>query len=303
MKTIFNRITAVLILACLAFQVTSCSLVSKGIKKHYDIEDEKIQNILNEKASDYGIDASSAEVMEGGQYFKVLVESPNSMDKIKDLAILHRRWKRFCYSECKDRRFSVTFYDKDHQEITYGGFSDQDHGYNAELYFSDYDIFQGFIDRIYFYSRPGNNNKKVKVTPKEFYEMTGISGEMAEEFWKWKNATFRAEKKTVPDKNEHDIAFIPGDTIMHREKFVIGDEKCPIPAGTYTLDISHKHGVIHITDSDGNIKYRFDSDYKEGHSDALYEYTPLPAKIVLNDGDIFYTTNCASTLDRVNDED
>lgn len=303
MKTILNRITAVLLFACLAFQMTSCSLVSKGLKKHYDIEDEKIQNILNEKASDYGIDASSAEVMEGGQYFKVLVESPNSMDKIKDLAILHRRWKRFCYSECKDRRFSVTFYDKDHQEITYGGFSDQDHGYNAELYFSDYDIFQGFIDRIYFYSRPGNNNKKIKVTPEEFYEMTGISGEMAEEFWKWKNATFRAENKTVPDKSEHDIAFIPGDTIMHREKFVIGDEKCPIPAGTYTLDITEKHSVIHITDSEGNIKYRFDSDYKKGHSDALYEYTPLPAKIVLADGDIFHITNCCATLDKVENED
>ena len=160
------------------------------------------------------------------------------------------------------------------------------------------------IDRIYFYSRPSNNKEKVKVTPEEFYEMTGISGEMAEEFWKWRNETFQPSyKNTNPDKSEHDIAFIPGDTIMHREKFVIGDEKCPIPAGTYTLDISHKHGVIHITDSDGNIKYRFDSDYKEGHSDALYEYTPLPAKIVLNDGDIFYTTNCASTLDRVNDED
>lgn len=263
-----------------------------------------MQGILNEKASEYGIDASSAEVMEGGQYFKVLVGSPDSLDKIKDLAMLHRKWQRFCYAECKNRKFSVTFYDKDHQEITYGGFSDQDNGYNAELYFSDYNIFSKFIDRIYFFSRPGNNKEKVKVTPEEFYEMTGISGEMAEEFWKWRNETFQPSyKNTNPDKSEHDIAFIPGDTIMHREKFVIGDEKCPIPAGTYTLDIYHKHGVIHITDSDGNIKYRFDSDYKEGHSDALYEYTPLPAKIVLNDGDIFYTTNCASTLDRVNDED
>ena len=303
MKTIFNRITAVLLFACLAFQVTSCSFISKGLKAYDEKENERFTGILNEKASDYGIDASSAEVMQGGQYFKVLVGTPDTLDKIKDLAILHRKWQRFCYAECKNRKFAVTFYDKDHQEITYVGFSDQDNGYNAELYFSDYNIFSKFVDRIYFYSRPGNNNKKVKFTPEEFYEMTGISGEMAEEFWKWKNATFRAEKKTVPDKSEHDIAFIPGDTIMHREKFVIGDEKCPIPAGTYTLDISHKHGVIHITDSDGNIKYRFDSDYKEGHSDALYEYTPLPAKIVLNDGDIFYTTNCGSTLDRVeNDE-
>ena len=297
MKTILKRITAVLLFACLAFQATSCSLVSKGLKKHYEIEDGKIQNILNEKASEYGIDASSAEVMEGGQYFKVLVESPNSLDKIKDLAVLHRKWKRFCYTECKNRKFSVTFYDKDHQDITYGGFSDQDNGYDEELYFSDYNIFMSFIDHIYLYTSP--TNKKAKWTPEEFYEMTGISREMAEEFWKWKNKTFRAEKKVVPDKSEHDIAFIPGDTIMHREKFVIGDEKCPIPAGTYTLDITQTHSVIHITDSDGNVKYRFDSDYKEGHSDALYEYTALPARIVLNEGDIFYMTNCCATLDRV----
>ena len=297
MKTILKRITAVLLFACLAFQATSCSLVSKGIKKHYEIEDGKIQNILNEKASEYGIDASSAEVMEGGQYFKVLVESPNSLDKIKDLAVLHRKWKRFCYTECKNRKFSVTFYDKDHQDITYGGFSDQDNGYDAELYFSDYSIFMSFIDHIYLYTSP--TNKKAKWTPEEFYEMTGISREMAEEFWKWKNKTFRAEKKVVPDKSEHDIAFIPGDTIMHREKFVIGDEKCPIPAGTYTLDITQTHSVIHITDSDGNVKYRFDSDYKEGHSDALYEYTALPARIVLAEGDIFYMTNCCATLDKV----
>ena len=297
MKTIFKRITAVLLFACLAFQVISCSLVSKGLKKHYEIEDGKIQSILNEKASEYGIDASSAEVMEGGQYFKVLVESPNSLDKIKDLAVLHRKWKRFCYTECKNRKFSVTFYDKDHQDITYGGFSDQDNGYDEELYFSDYNIFMSFIDHIYLYTSP--TNKKAKWTPEEFYEMTGISREMAEEFWKWKNKTFRAEKKVVPDKSEHDIAFIPGDTIMHREKFVIGDEKCPIPAGTYTLDITQTHSVIHITDSDGNVKYRFDSDYKEGHSDALYEYTALPARIVLADGDIFYITNCCATLDRV----
>lgn len=301
MKTILKRITAVLLFACLAFQATSCSLVSKGIKKHYEIEDGKIQSILNEKASEYGIDASSAEVMEGGQYFKVLVESPNSLVKIKDLAVLHRKWKRFCYTECKNRKFSVTFYDKDHQDITYGGFSDLDNGYDAELYFSDYSIFMSFIDHIYLYTSP--TNKKAKWTPEEFYEMTGISREMAEEFWKWKNKTFRAEKKVVPDKSEHDIAFIPGDTIMHREKFVIGDEKCPIPAGTYTLDIIQTHSVIHITDSDGNIKYRFDSDYKEGHSDALYEYTALPARIVLADGDIFYITNCCATLDRVEDED
>ena len=44
-------------------------------------------------------------------------------------------------------------------------------------------------------------------------------------------------------------------------------------------------------------------DYFVTDSDALYEYTPLPAKIVLADGDIFHITNCCATLDRVDDED
>lgn len=299
MKTILKRITAVLLFACLAFQATSCSLVSKGLKKHYEIEDGKIQNILNEKASEYGIDASSAEVMEGGQYFKVLVESPNSLDKIKDLVILHRKWQKFTYAECKNKKFSVTFYDREHQDISYGGFSDQDQGFDAEVYFADYHIFLKFISNIRLYTSP--TNKKAKWTPEEFYEMTGISTEMAEEFSSWFSETFNSRKDEKPDPAEHDITFIPGDTIMHREKFVIGDEKCPIPAGTYTLDVTQKHGIIHITDSEGNFKYRFDGDYRDGHSDALYEYTSLPAKITLNNGDILYTTNCASTFDHVDE--
>jgi len=36
---------------------------------------------------------------------------------------------------------------------------------------------------------------------KQFDEMTGISREMAEEFTKWKEETFPAGKKTVPDKS------------------------------------------------------------------------------------------------------
>ena len=188
----------------------------------------------------------------------------------------------------------MTFYDKEHQDITYTGFSDQDQGFNAELYFSDHDIFMKFINQISLYTSSG---KKNKFTAEEFSEMTGISAEKSNEFRDWFNETFPTSAKTVPDKSDHDIAFIPGDTINHREKFVIGDEKCPIPAGTYTLDITQCHRVIHITDRDGNIKYRFDSDYRDGHSDALYEYTPLPAKLNLSSGDIVYMTNCTATFD------
>ncbi|MCR4776106.1 MAG: hypothetical protein K5869_06980, partial [Saccharofermentans sp.] len=79
MKTILKKTAAVLLFACLAFQMTSCSFVSKGLKAFDEKENERITGILNEKASDYGIDASSAEVMQGGQYFKVLVGTPDSL--------------------------------------------------------------------------------------------------------------------------------------------------------------------------------------------------------------------------------
>ena len=299
MKTVFKKITTAVLFACLVISMTSCSFVSKALKNIDEKENERITNVLNEKASEYGIDAGSAEVKQGGQYFKVLIDSPNTLDKIKDLVILHRKWQKFTYAECKNRKFSVTFYDREHQDIAYGGFSDQDQGFDAEVYFADYNILLKFISNIHLYTSP--TNKKAKWTPEEFYEMTGISTEMAEEYWDWFHETFPSRKDEKPDPAEHDITFIPGDTIMHREKFVIGNEKCPIPAGTYTLDVTQKHGIIHITDSEGNIKYRFDGDYRDGHSDALYEYTPLPAKITLNNGDILYTTNCASTFDRVDD--
>ncbi len=299
MKTIFKKISAALILACLGISMTSCSFLSKAAKGLDEKELAKTKVILIEKASEYGIDADSAEVMQGGQYFKVLVESPNTLDKVKDLAILHRRWQRFCFGECKNKKFSVTFYDKDHPDIHYVGFSDQDQGFNAECYFDDYHIFEKITGRIYSLTSPSKNNKKDEYTPEEIKEMTGLDSEMCEEFRKWFNETFPSRKDEKPDPSLHDITFIPGDTIMHRERFVIGDEKCPIPAGTYMVDVTQKHGVIHVTDSQGNIKYRVDGDYRDGHSDALYEYSSLPAKMVLNEGDILYTTNCASTFDRV----
>lgn len=297
---ILKKITAAVLLACLGMGLASCKAVSKGLKMIDDSENERFSKILTEKAADYGIDADSCEVMQGGQYYKVLVGTPDTLDKLKDLAILHRKWQRFCYGECKGREFSVTFYDKEHPEIYYGGFSDQDHGYNAELYFSDYYIYMKFVDQIHLWTLPDKNgNKKSKVTPEEFTEKTGISSETSEEYRKWFHEQFPSRKYERPDPAEHDITFIPGDTINHREKFFIGDEKCPISEGTYTIDIYDKHGIIHITDSEGNVKYRFDGDYREGHTDALYEYTALPAKITLAEGDIFYTTNCASSLDRV----
>ena len=64
MKAFPKKITAGVLFACLAFQMTSCSLISKGLKQFDEHENERFTGILNEKASDYGIDASSAEVMD-----------------------------------------------------------------------------------------------------------------------------------------------------------------------------------------------------------------------------------------------
>lgn len=297
MRTILKKISAAVLLACLGVTMSSCGIVSKALKSFDDKENERFKKILDEKASEYRIDAGSAEVMQGGQYYKVLVDSPNTLDKLKDLVMLHRKWQRFTYGECKNRKFSVSFYDRNHPEICYGGFSDQDQGFNAELYFSDYHIFLKFVERIRLVTSP--DYKKAEWTPEEFYDMTGISHETAEEFRLWFNETFPSRKDEKPDKYEHDIAFIPGDTIMHREKFVLGEENCPVAPGTYSVEIYQKNGIIHITDSEGNIKYRFDGYYRDGHSDALYEYTALPAVIELKDGDIIYMTNCASSFDMV----
>ncbi|MCR5340813.1 MAG: hypothetical protein K6E60_05635, partial [Saccharofermentans sp.] len=79
MKTLFKKITAGVLFACMVLSVSSCSFISKGLKDFDEKENERITGILNEKASDYGIDASSAEVMQGGQYFKVLVGTPDSL--------------------------------------------------------------------------------------------------------------------------------------------------------------------------------------------------------------------------------
>ncbi|MBO4450670.1 MAG: hypothetical protein J5777_08780 [Clostridiales bacterium] len=300
MAVTHKKILSLLILPAMVISMSGCSFISKGLKAIDDKYAERIEKILNEKADEYGISAEGVEVLQGGQSFKVPVGAPNTLDKIKDLVITHRRWQRFTYCECKNMQFSVSFYDKDHPEIWYGGFSDQDQGFDAELYFDDYTIFDNYTSRLHLYTSP--SYKKAKWTPEQFEEMTGISTELAEEYRNWFRETFPSSGKDIkPDKSSHDITFIPGDTIMHREKFVIGDEKCPIPAGTYTVDLPNKRGIIHVTDSEGTIKYRIDARYRSGHTDVLYEYSPIPTQMTLNEGDIIYMTNCTSTFDKVSE--
>ena len=300
MAVTHKKILTLLILPAMTLSMSGCSFVSKGLKAIDGIYADRIEKILNEKAGEYGISAEGVEVLQGGQAFTVPIGSPNTLDKLKELVITHRRWQRFAYSECKNMKFSVSFYDKDHPEIWYGGFSDQDMGFDAELYFDDYTIFNNYTNHLHLYTSP--TNKKAKWTPEQFEEMTGISTELANEYRNWFNETFPSPGKDVtPDKSAHDVTFIPGDTINHREKFVIGDEKCPIPAGTYTVDLPYKRGIIHVTDSEGTIKYRIDARYRDGHSDELYEYLAIPVQMTLNEGDIVYMTNSASTFDRVSE--
>ena len=48
MKAFPKKITAGVLFACLAFQMTSCSLISKGLKQFDEHENERFTGILNE---------------------------------------------------------------------------------------------------------------------------------------------------------------------------------------------------------------------------------------------------------------
>ena len=299
MAVTYKKVLSFLLIPAMLFAGSGCSLINRGIKAIDKGFEDNYEKVLQEKAGEYGIDPDAAEVMQGAQYFKVYVDTPNSLEKLQELMITYRRWLRFGCCELKHLEFSMSFYDKEHKEICYGGFTDRYRGYNTEYFYDDKQIAMNLTDKIYILTSP--DFKKNKQTPEEFYKMTGISRELAEQYRKWYFETYPTEKQEKPDKSEHDITFIPGDTINHRERFVIGEKDCPIGAGTYTVDFPNKRGVIHVTDAEGNFKYRIDGYYRDGHSDPLYQYSPVPAKMELAQGDIFYIINCSATLDRVSE--
>jgi|GEM_PF-5719160 len=111
--------------------------------------------------------------------------------------------------------------------------------------------------------------------------------------------SYSSFKEEIPDKNDHYYAFIPGDTMMHFEKFIIGDEDCPIEAGKYSIDLPGFHGIIHVTDPEDNTIIRMDAYYRDGYVDEMYDYAALPAEVELKEGDIMYMTNAISTFDKI----
>ena len=156
----------------------------------------------------------------------------------------------------------------------------------------------GFVSRIDDLAQYEDNYSD--MTPDRFYEVTGIDEEAADAIRGRYYENYHSREEIVPDKDEHTYTFIPGDTINHREKFVIGEGDCPIDAGSYILDMTGDWGIIHVTDADDNTKCRLDAVYKDGHTDEMYDYSALPTEIELDEGDIIYMTNCISTFDRIN---
>ena len=273
----------------------ACSLFRRSPE---DIEkaNRKYQKIVEDKACLYDIDPEGVTVEEGGEYFKVPMDPMFDVEQMEDYIVNCRKWLRFAYNEL-GKRYFVAFVDRNHPDIMYGGFSDQDLGFPSEYYWDDLHIANHYVSRIDQYTSP--DYKKNKRTPEEFYELTGISEETAEEFHRWFYDTFYTRPSYTPDKNEHDITFIPGDNIQHYEKFVVGGKDCDIKPGTYLIDIPGRYGLIHITSADGTDKCRLYAEYYDGHSDSMYEYSAMPAEVELEKGDIIYMTNCASTFDRI----
>ena len=274
--------------------MTSCGLVSEFNDKVYEKYDEKYQELVDDHAEDYDIDPDGVEVSQGGQYFRVPIDTIYSYDDLDEYIILYRKWLRFANEEFKTQYY-VGFFDKDHPDIWYGGFSNQDHGYDGEYYWADRDILLNTVERIAGYTK--TDDKYSDMTPEEFYEITGLDEDDGDEFRDIYYENYPSRKDVEIDEDDYYYVFIPGDTINHREKFVIGDKDCEIEPGTYYVDLPNSRGVIHITDDDGDFKYRLDASYRDGHYDDLYEYSELPAKVKLKKGDIMYITNCTATFE------
>lgn len=290
-----TKLLTTAVILTFALTVSSCSLVNKFIQKSNAEYDEKYQKIVDKKADDYGIDPEGVVVSEGGTYFRVPIDTIRTYEDYEEHIIRIRKWLRFAYAEF-GKRYSVQFYDNEYPDVWYAGFS-EDRFFDSEYYWSDERILESLISRIHLMANI--DDRYSETTPEEYYEISGIDAEKEKEFQHRFSETYPKFKDIVPDKDEHDYTFIPGDTINHCEKFIIGDKDCDIEAGTYEVDLPNDYGIIHVTDEDDETKYRMDASYKDGHYDELYTYESLPAVIELEDGDIIYITNCTATFDLI----
>lgn len=278
---------------------SSCSFVHKLVQKDNARRDKEMQDLIDEIGEDYGIDPDDVEVMEGGTYFKVYIDTIRTYEDIEEYGFNVRRWLRLAYAEFGNRH-SVQFYDRDYPNVWYGGFSDHN-GVTSEYQWSDQETMRSIIFRIHDMATGDGEEKYSKITTDEYYEISGIDEELEEEYRHRFNETFHSSKPVEIDKDDHYYAFIPGDTINYCKTFVIGDDDCPIEPGTYEVDLPDSYGIIHITDDDDDTKYRMDAFYRDGHSDEFYDYEMLPAVVKLKKGDIMYITNCKATFDPVED--
>ena len=304
----FRRSIIVLNVIFLALNLTACGSLEKAkeladtaskkidekMEEKEEEDNAKYTKILEEKADYYGIDAEGVEISQGGGYVKVPIDTIRSYEDIEDKIVFFRRWLRFAYAEL-GRQYFVGFFDSEHPEIMYMGFSDQDYGYTSEYYWNDRDIVRQ--NRLDYYVI--GIEKVTHFPAEEFTEITGIDEAKLDEIRHKFHENYPSSKGVEINKEDHDIAFIPGDTINHLEKFVIGDKSCIIEPGTYIVDLPDYWGVLHVTDADDNTKYRLDPYYRDGRMDEMYEYSAIPAQITLEKGDIVYMSNGPYTFDRV----
>ncbi len=260
-------------------------------------KNSECKQIIEEKAKIYGIDPSNVAVTSGGTYYKVPIATIHTYEDIEAQVGNYRKWLRFTHSEIPVRQYNVVFVDRLNPDIIYGGFSDQDFGYDSEYYWDDEKIIHIFANDIW--DNTLVDEKRSNNDPEKFYEVTGIDEPTASDMLSRAISSYHSFKEEIPDKNDYTYAFIPGDTIMHLEKFIIGDEDCPIEAGKYSINLPGFHGIIHITDAMDNTICRMDAYYRNGHTDDMYDYAVLPAEVELKEGYIIYMTNAISTFNKI----
>ena len=304
-KIKISKLVCALSIASMSLFLTACSvkgiakaalnkgeqIIEEKIDEANSKQDEECREILEEKAELYGIDPEGVLISSGGTYLKVPVDTIHSYEDMESHIGNFRRWLRFAYAEMPRSRYFVSVNDRNDLDIWYGGFSEQDYGYDSEYYWDDEYILSSYAQHLV------DNAREEDKSAEKFYEITGIDEDTAIAIRSRVIQTYPSFNIEEPDKNEHTYTFIPGDTIMHCEKFVIGDEECPIEAGVYNVDLPDDHGIIHITDSNDNTIYRLDAKYRYGHTDEIYNYEMLPVKVELKKGNIIYMTNATSTFD------
>ncbi len=84
MAVTYKKVLSFLLIPAMLFAGSGCSLINRGVKAIDKGFEDNYEKVLQEKAGEYGIDPDAAEVMQGAQYFKVYVDTPNSLENFRN---------------------------------------------------------------------------------------------------------------------------------------------------------------------------------------------------------------------------